>query len=160
MAIKVFLFKEAGHDTKSVVSRILLETGIDAELSYLNDGKPVLTNGYFVSVSHSHGLLSIALSSEPIGIDVEKKREIKYAPLLRRLGEADRDLIGFLSLWTRAESVFKAEGGSIESYKTTSLLTETYATGEYILSLSYPNNVRSVDFLGDMELCSNIVRLS
>lgn len=120
--------------------RELLATLTGAEPSglafdYGASGKPVLRPTTHItcaplhfSVTHSGGLALIAVTRMgPVGIDVERLREIPRAAAIARrvLGEseaaaltamhgAERDA-HFLRLWTRWEAVVKATGGSIWS---------------------------------------------
>ena len=145
----------AGEETKEIVTGVLQKLGISADFSYQADGKPVLSSGY-VSVSHSADAIAIAVSDFPVGIDFERIREVNYRSVLARLGEADCGLTDFFALWTRAESVFKVEGGSISTYKTSKLHTLTYVWSEYVLSVSSTETGISVDFLIDGALSPKI----
>lgn len=147
-SVKVAICKrDEGDLTVNLARQILPVLGINAELSYLESGKPVLSDGTHVSVSHSHGLFVMAVAKDVIGVDLEKIRPVNYVPVLKRLGEADCDLISFFKLWTRVESVFKADGADYLSYKTSELKTLSFSTGEYVLSISSTDFEHSVEFL-------------
>ncbi|MFE3017186.1 4'-phosphopantetheinyl transferase family protein [Streptomyces sp. NPDC059256] len=85
-------------------------------------GRPVLPgNAVHFSLSHTKGMVLIALASDPVGIDVEplprpttvvdvtpqlhpaERREIERIP-------ADQRPLAFARCWTRKESVLKARG--------------------------------------------------
>ena len=44
------------------------------DVHYDSFGKPHLTNGKYISISHSHTFSAVAVSDMPIGIDIEKER--------------------------------------------------------------------------------------
>lgn len=75
-------------------------------------GRPVLPGtGLHASVSHTRGLVGVALAHHPVGLDVEADRVVDVqavAPLLSRAPLRTRDEV--LTAWTRKESVLKATG--------------------------------------------------
>lgn len=97
----------------------------DATLEHNDLGAPYLaqsgkkTDGIFVSLSHSHGICAAALSDRPVGIDIEKVRDIRKREsaierrFLSNFDIADAsytDLESFFYKWTCAEACFKASG--------------------------------------------------
>ena len=59
------------------VRHLLKVAGLsDADLYYNNYGKPLLTSGRHISISHSYYFSTIAISDEEIGIDIEKVRKM------------------------------------------------------------------------------------
>lgn len=59
------------------VRHLLKVAGLsDADLYYNNYGKPLLTSGRHISISHSYYFSTIAVSDEEIGIDIEKVRNM------------------------------------------------------------------------------------
>ncbi|MEQ4521139.1 4'-phosphopantetheinyl transferase family protein [Nocardioides kribbensis] len=83
---------------------------------------PAAEHGH-VSVSRTDGLVAVALSSRPVGIDVERVRPLPDLEQVVRdhLGAADAaavrgadDPVGaFYDVWTRLEALLKAEGVGI-----------------------------------------------
>ncbi|MBU3680659.1 MAG: 4'-phosphopantetheinyl transferase superfamily protein [Flavobacterium sp.] len=58
------------------VRQLLLRLGYtDADLYYDASGKPHLTDGKFISISHSHQLAVVIVSNQSVGVDVELVRE-------------------------------------------------------------------------------------
>ena len=96
---------------------------LDPEIVANADGKPMLRGGGFeFNVSHTDGVVLIALSDHPVGVDVERLRAMPGAAGLveryfsepeRRqftaLPEASRTL-GFFRGWTCKEAVLKGIG--------------------------------------------------
>jgi 4'-phosphopantetheinyl transferase len=119
---EVALEHQIGQDLLSIGLRN--EFGILYDQSHLikgKYGKPALRNeeGYF-NISHCNGLVVCALSSQPLGIDVENER--KYSPgLLRKICNdweenyilKDHSIIAgyrFRQIWTLKESYIKMTG--------------------------------------------------
>ncbi|WP_010251083.1 4'-phosphopantetheinyl transferase family protein [Myroides injenensis] len=58
------------------VRHLLVNAGYsDFDLYYDENGKPFLKDGRFISISHSFQYASIIISTENVGIDIEKKRD-------------------------------------------------------------------------------------
>ena len=58
------------------VRQLLLQLGYtDADLYYDASGKPHLTDGKCISISHSHQLAVVIVSNQAVGVDVELVRE-------------------------------------------------------------------------------------
>ena len=59
-----------------IASRLLLnEINPNYSISYNAFGAPELSNGSFISISHSKGLVAIIISKEQVGIDIEEISE-------------------------------------------------------------------------------------
>lgn len=118
--------------TQALCSTLLLDyalirAGIPASLLvYSENGKPVVQttkdfpDRLFVSASHSGGLVTAALSLDPVGIDIQKNQGgdpliFKYflhpdeQSYLSSLPEEEREH-RFYALWCRKESYIKATG--------------------------------------------------
>lgn len=58
------------------VRQLLLSEGYnDSDVSYDESGKPLLSDGKHISISHSHQRAAIGISDKPIGIDLEMQRD-------------------------------------------------------------------------------------
>lgn len=104
------------------------------------------------SLSHSENGLAVAVSSSPVGVDIQKRLQDEHAhtfilsPNEQPLFETSNDKTKLLTeLWTKKESLFKAGNAkrfSPRDLDTTSTPTETRwvdITGEqYALSVSSP----------------------
>ena len=84
-------------------------------------GKPCFAEGNLqFNVSHSGEYLAIAISAHPLGIDIQKTKEIKDGMFKKVVQPEEQPLIGndrqkdFLRLWTLKESFVKAEGKGLQ----------------------------------------------
>lgn len=58
------------------VRKLLMEAGYtDFDLNYDTNGKPSLADGKHISITHSYDFSAIIISSQNVGIDIEKQRE-------------------------------------------------------------------------------------
>lgn len=84
-------------------------------------GKPFLENQKHFNISHSHGVIVVAVSDDEIGVDIEKKKEISNALAnqicsneeLEQIGNKDNKNQEIIKLWTKKESLIKLEGKTI-----------------------------------------------
>ena len=98
------------------VRHILSEFGYtDFDLYYDENGKPHLKDGNYISITHSFIFSAIAISENPIGIDIEKQRE-KIGRIAHKfmdyefnyLNGDDFDYIQkFTIVWCVKESLYK-----------------------------------------------------
>ena len=98
------------------VRHMLKQAGYeDCDLIYDAFGKPTLSDGKCISISHSHHFATLIISSQEVGIDLEWAREkiIRISKKFARneldfLHSAEQDLIDQLTvIWGVKESVFK-----------------------------------------------------
>ncbi len=76
---------------------------------------------FYISISNKPGLISVAISTKPIGIDCEFLKNRDFSVLLRGFSENIRQVFlnqpnqveYFFKLWTTAEAYFKMEGLSL-----------------------------------------------
>ena len=106
----------------------------DADLGQNEFGKPFLAaGGPQFSLSNAGHYAALAVAQIPVGLDMEQLKD-EYPAILRRyflpdeLEWLDRAPLGeqFCTLWTRLESVLKAEGTGFEGWRqrTCSLVRE------------------------------------
>ena len=83
-------------------------------LYYKKNGKPCLSNGYFISITHSFPFVVLAIAEKEIGIDIEKctprilnlaSRFTDWQPLFS-VDETDK-ILAFTQIWTIKEALFK-----------------------------------------------------
>lgn len=91
-----------------------------SEVLYKDEhGCPKLNNGQYISISHSGGICAIALSDNPVGLDIQAHCEKDYAALgrivlykseLEYLINSENKEDVFYKLWCLKESYMKARG--------------------------------------------------
>ena len=107
---------------RNALSELLEEAfGKGAVLEHLSDGRPILRSHpeTHISISHTDGLVMLALSDKPIGVDVELRcRQTEVAvkrlvsPVLARAMQGlntvytDKNLI-YTIAWTAMEALYK-----------------------------------------------------
>lgn len=118
-----------------LVQRLLSGLGVDnARLHRKDNGQPYLTGcDLHVSISHCEELVVCAVSSAPVGIDVERVRPIdlriadrvcteQERQYLLDAIEQDRHLERFYEVWTAKEAYFKKQGTGITGLKKVNIL--------------------------------------
>lgn len=115
---------------------------------------------YYVSISHSGGYAGAAIDRAPVGIDIERVRDIRDAAAhLFLIGEEEDEMRGcgiahrMLHFWAAKEAAWKQRAGAIETLKRVPLKleaetatglrfgqVETFATGELIVALTRPTS--------------------
>lgn len=130
-------------------------TGLKAfDFTYNEHGKPSVSGhaDVFFSISHCQKAIAVAISDEPVGIDVESFRKADDALLSRTMNSSEIRLINasdnkeraFIELWTKKEAVFKLMGTGITdelqtvlSGKTKTETSVNDASGYVISTASY-----------------------
>ena len=97
----------------------------DQDLYYDHFGKPLLKDGRFISITHSHNYAAVVTSNQQVGIDIEKQRA-KIAKIALKfvgyesnyLDKKDPDYIKKLTwIWCIKESLYKLYSKSGMSFK-------------------------------------------
>ena len=97
----------------------------DTDLIYSEAGKPSLSDGVFISITHSHEFSAIILSSKPVGIDIEKQRdkiiriEDKFVSDKEKeyLEQSENRIKTLTILWGAKEALYKLYGTTGLSFK-------------------------------------------
>jgi len=144
--------KKRSLATKYLLQRALLESfPLNKPTFSRNEkGKPVC-DFCFISLSHSGDMAVCALSSSPVGVDIEKKRNIKRREKYHFFSEeetafvnsAEGDIsLNFLKVFTRKEAYFKCADVSLSELSLIDLLSDstdysfkTETFDDYIISL-------------------------
>ena len=124
----------------------------DLEWQFNEHGKPFIPGGPYFSISHCKEGIAVAISDEPIGIDIEGIRHADEELIRRTMNEEERLWVTgdglrnrrFTRLWTQKEAVVKAIGTGIVSFEQLQTILdngqwalETFETEKYIYSIAY-----------------------
>lgn len=108
------------------IQHLLLIAGYsDKNLKYNSNGAPFLTDGKFISISHSNQYASLVISEVAIGIDIEKIQPRMLSLSEKFLGK-EKDFLNFQSqnilksltkIWCAKEAVYKLYTAEKLSFK-------------------------------------------
>lgn len=109
---------------QTLVGSISPRLGYEAlEFEYNENGKPSLKGQpeIYFNISHTKNAILVAISNEPIGVDVEAFRHPSDGLVEKTMNEEERALIAssanqdamFTALWTKKEAVLKLRGTGI-----------------------------------------------
>lgn len=123
--VRISSMKSELHQRAFLSIRKLLKIAgySDFDLQYDITGKPSLVDNKFVSISHSHQFATIVISSQKVGIDIEKIRD-KTAVIANKfcsevLDQSDRQqyIQKLTTFWGVKEAIFKIENQKGISFK-------------------------------------------
>jgi len=98
------------------VRHLLAEAGYtDHDLYYTENGKPHLKDGKHISITHSYTFSAIIVSTQAVGIDIEKKRDKilriarKFTPIEEylTLNNTEARVRKLTIVWGAKESIYK-----------------------------------------------------
>lgn len=98
------------------VRHLLAEAGYtDHDLYYTENGKPHLKDGKHISITHSYTFSAIIVSTQAVGIDIEKKRDkiLRIAPKFTPIEEyltlnnTEARVRKLTIVWGAKESIYK-----------------------------------------------------
>jgi 4'-phosphopantetheinyl transferase len=124
-------------------------------LEKTSDGAPVPVNGVYWSLSHKPGYAGGVAAPEPVGIDIEKIREV-HAGLFDKIANAaeqamvDGSRESLFRIWTAKEAVLKAGTAGLRELSQCRLVA---VPNEWRMVLSYQGQeftVEQVSFHGHM----------
>lgn len=105
--------KRSDHQKGFLAVRMLLErTGLaDSDVLYKPGGRPFLSDGRHISISHSQAFAALYVGREPCGIDIEKihPRIVKNQPYFigNEVIPAEAGPEMLTVIWTVKEAIFK-----------------------------------------------------
>jgi len=122
---KLKKIKHNTHKKQFLATQQLLQyIGLNSYyLSYNEVGKPFLSNGQFISISHSASYAIIAISSKNIGVDIEVKNKKLKVIAPKFIGSevfystSDDELTFLAKIWTAKEALYKLKGKKGLSFK-------------------------------------------
>jgi 4'-phosphopantetheinyl transferase len=118
--IKLFKLKKSNvlKEQFLAIRKILTFENSNYKITYDIDGKPWLSNGNNISISHSHEIAALVLSNNrKIGLDVQLKEKkifniqhkfLNKSEILNIEGNPSIDVLTMI--WTSKESIYKAIG--------------------------------------------------
>ena len=136
-------------------------------------GKPLLENNrdYRFNISHTHNMIAVAISNNPVGVDVEKIRESDHRIEKRFFAEHELKYIyksqdntneRFFEIWTKKEAYIKytGKGLSVPLYsfdvtdKSLSVHFYTVRYGKYIINICHTQSQSFQSMLNDTSFLS------
>ncbi len=117
-----YVEKEKSHEMLfHILARYRNVSAKEDDLVFNENGKPSLgVDKPHFSISHTKGIVMIAVSDFPVGIDVEPtgRRVNDYRKLTKRFYAEEefpkiKSTFDFLAVWTKKESAVKYFGGNI-----------------------------------------------
>lgn len=128
------------------------ELGINKNPSFafLENGKPYLKEypDFHFNISHSDDLVAVAFSNTPVGVDIEKLRDVNLKIAKRYFAEDEKQFVkdseSFFYVWTRKEALLKQTGEGIRKELSSFSVLEnknikTIKQDNYILSVCSVN---------------------
>ena len=151
---KLLRLRSDSDRTQSILSELLLRKvagdfldikGEEISLAEAPSGKPYfpLSPKYHFSLSHTEGAVLVAVSDQPIGVDIEHYRFVEEAVFDRVLTPNERKAMllhgsdvkaSFLEIWTRKEAYLKWTGEGLFVSPDTIDTTRTYMNGRFFTS--------------------------
>ena len=95
----------------------------DHDLHYDPSGKPLLTSGNHISISHSYHFATLIISTKPAGIDIEMQREKiikianKFSIELLNTSNTVEYIKNLTIIWGAKEAIFKIKNQKGISFK-------------------------------------------
>lgn len=109
----------------SVRKLIMIADYKDDDLTYNDNGKPFLSDGVHISITHSYQYAAIILGANPVGIDIEKQKE-KITKISSKfiteeeqqyLDNFENKIEGLTFIWCAKEAIYKLHGKNGLSFK-------------------------------------------
>ena len=132
-----------------ISSRLLLkEYNSDLQISYTENGSPILSNEEFISISHSANLIVIAVSKKNIGVDIQEISE-KPKKLFSKFGNShhtDLSKEKCTLVWSIKESVFKYHKIGNVDFRNDIYIPSFTEKGKGKLEITFKNKVTLSSF--------------
>ena len=111
-AVKIF-YTTQPENSGEFLRRVLALCGVDEPILRTSNGKPYLASGACrFSLTHTEGLLAVAVSAQEVGLDAEYNRPRAAGAYQKRLTPAEQDEV-FWELWTAKEAYIKYRGETL-----------------------------------------------
>ncbi len=128
-------FKRKEARKRSIVGEILIKRilkenySLEAFIECDKNGKPYIENSeLYISISHSFDMVFAAVSEKPIGVDIERIKDINFSVAKKFANDEELEYIGsdlkrFYEIWTAKEAYYKMTGGSAVNFKSFSVFS-------------------------------------
>ena len=139
---------------QSIIGYSLLKDGVKAlfdreidDIGFSENGKPLLDYCFF-SISHSENMVICAISDLPVGIDIQKIKEIAYKKKYSMFSSEESDFINeisdfrhkrFFEIFTKKEALVKLYGMKLYdsiSLDAQNVKFEVYEKSDYMLCVA------------------------
>jgi len=117
-------YKYSMHQKQFLAKELLFNfLQIQGQVQYLPNGKPILNDGRYLSVSHTSDWVGVVLSNIPIGLDMELPHNKLLKVKSKFQHEKERHVFDQPTvencqyLWTAKESIYKLIGKKQLSFK-------------------------------------------
>ena len=133
--LEIYVLKESDFSTEQAIKKCLKD---DVEISRTEYGKPIISSDIHIGVTHTNGLLFIAVWNKNFGIDAElNNRELKNkeAIISKYYTEHEKNE-NFLDVWVKKEAYLKFLGTGLKDLKkadTDSLKFQKVVYKDYII---------------------------
>jgi phosphopantetheinyl transferase len=149
--ITVYL-KKSTHSDEVLNTCLLRHITPPIEILKTENGKPYIArNPVFFSLSHSGGVVIVAVNQSPVGVDFETLSGKKASSVLATFSPQEQAEItterDFLAHWTARESYVKYHGSTLAalfrrlSYHDQTLYSDGTAVKEHIQTVDLPEGV-------------------
>ena len=117
-------FKKGKDGSRHLLEDAQRDRGETWEITHNSMGKPVVSDGPEISISHTNGAAAVAVSDRPVGVDIERihavgptlpKRVMSPQEYLWYQSHMDDDK-AFFTLWTLKESYYKYLGTGLPGF--------------------------------------------
>ena len=117
--------KSKEHKKQFLATQQLLQfIGLNSYYLYYNEeGKPFLSNGQHIAISHSGDYAVLAIANQNIGVDIEKKQvklkriASKFVGIEKQFITAKDELLFLTKIWTAKEALYKLKNIKGLSFK-------------------------------------------
>ena len=178
--VKIDRLRQSDKRLQSLFSAVLLRAVLcdrlkikntELQFSVTQSGKPMLENrqNLHFSISHTDGLVAVALSDAFVGIDAEKEKPINLKICERFFTESEQRYVladstlglqRFFEIWTKKEAFAKRLGQSLaKTIGKVDVLNDqtlkTFTVGQYTVSLA--GDVEDTEIFSS-DYCENLLR--
>ncbi len=124
----------------------------DLKLSYNPYGKPFFQNvDFHFNISHCKNVIAIALSSQEVGIDVERIKDVNFPiSFAKKINAKGTDSYAIIARFSALEAHFKKEGTGLIYSQLQKDVQLSYQTAFSILEEQYILSLASQDTLEEI----------